>query len=249
VKNVNIINNSETQKKVLVFGDPHGDFDSLNRIMRNEQSDLNLCVGDLVDKNFEYQTLDFPLKTIPGNHEDWDTVFHCKEGKTRIGNLEFIFPGKTYETKGISFSGMGGNFSPKYFLYKRSELPYPKSKGKRNGKADKRRHFVREEVEECKKKSKGVDIFLTHEAPSFFKKSLKYDDYGCGDIIDDLIRVVEPQIHVFGHHHRFALGSVDNVVSIGLPYPKVAYLKVDLPKRVWFLVNTENGDLVEKGSL
>ena len=226
---------------LCIFGDIHGDWDTTNKIMEKEPANLYLCAGDISDANYQYSTLNRPLWTLYGNHENWDIVASCQENKIRVGNLNFIYPGKTYEINGIRFGGLGGNYSPKFYTYQRKNLPFPRNKDNRNGKADKRRHFVEEEVNLCKEKLCGLDIFLTHEAPSFYRKNMRFSDQGSGEIIDDLVKTIKPKLHVWGHHHRYFTGFIDNIKSIGLAYPKVSYLKINLTQEKIFLIETQTG--------
>jgi len=236
-------------KIVIIVGDIHGAWDDVNKIMVKEPTNLYLSTGDTADVNFEYATLSHPLWAIPGNHENWDIVENYKHNAGRIGNLNFIFPGKIYNQNNIRYGGMGRNFSPEYFFYHREDLPFPKNKDGRNGKADRRRHFVQEEVELCKEKLFGLDILLTHESPSFYEKYMRFSDNGSGEVIDDLVKTVKPKLHLWGHHHEYYSGYVENILSIGMPYPREAYLKINLMEKKLYLIDTENGGVKDEKSL
>jgi len=238
-----------TDKVVIVIGDIHGAWNDVNKIMEKEPADLYISTGDVCDNNYQYATLNHPLWSLFGNHEDFDVVRAYYTNAIKIGNLNFIFPGKTHEINDIKFGGLSGNFSPKYFSYLRKDLPFPKNKNDRNGKADHRRHFVQEEVELCKEKLHGLDILLTHESPSFYEKHMRFPDHGSGGIIDDLVKTVKPKLHLWGHHHKYYTGYIDNVMSIGMPYPRVAYLKINLTEKKLYLINTENGEVKDEKSM
>ena len=69
----------------------------------------------------------------------------------------------------MTVAGLGGTFAPTWYETPATELPHPqKGSAKATELADKRRHFVRDEVEACKA-LRGIDIFLTHEAPKPFR--------------------------------------------------------------------------------
>jgi len=234
---------------VCIIGDIHGDWVSTNKIMRKELADLYLSTGDVCDNNYRYETLNCPIYSLFGNHEDFDIVEAYRRNSVYVGNLNFIFPGKIYEVNGIRFGGLGGNHSPKYYSYRRKDLPFPKNRNDRNGKADRRRHFVEEEVELCKKKLHGIDILITHESPSFYEKYMRFPDHGSGKIIDNLVKTVKPKLHIWGHHHKYFVGDVDGILSIGLAYPRVSYLRINFTEKKVYLVDTETGAVKDEKSL
>jgi hypothetical protein len=57
----------------------------------------------------------------------------------------------------VTVAGLGGTYAPTWFDAPAGSLPH-------RPKDDRRRHFVREEVEACKR-LEAVDILMTHEAP------------------------------------------------------------------------------------
>ena len=61
--------------KVGVIGDVHGDFSTIERIMKaNSEIKCWLCTGDLADETMEYFSPPAPLYWISGNHENWDKI-------------------------------------------------------------------------------------------------------------------------------------------------------------------------------
>jgi Icc-related predicted phosphoesterase len=91
-------------------------------------------------------------------------------------------------------------------------------------KDDKRRHFVREEVETCKAMH-GVDVFLSHEAPRPFKVGPV--DAGKTPI-NEVLASMKPRLHLFGHHHRFSDRLVHGVRSVGLDLVSRSYILIDV---------------------
>ena len=72
--------------------------------------------------------------------------------------------------------------------------------------ADRRRHFVREEVEACKEMD-AVDVLLTHEAPRPFRVGAGGRGNDAGKTpINEILAAMKPRLHLFGHHHRFVGG-------------------------------------------
>ena len=75
----------------------------------------------------------------------------------------------------LTVAGLGGTFAPTMYDMSPEHLPHPKKgTAKATELADRRRHFVRAEVEACKALH-GVDVLLTHEAPRPFRMSAAGD--------------------------------------------------------------------------
>jgi uncharacterized protein len=93
--------------------------------------------------------------------------------------------------------------------------------------ADKRRHFVREEVEACKRLG-AIDILLTHEAPKPFRAfpGGRGPDAGKSQI-NEVLAEMKPRLHLFGHHHRFSDEVREGVRSVGLDLVTRSYLLLD----------------------
>ena len=105
---------------------------------------------------------------------------------------------------GLRVAGLGGTFAPTWYETPAAALPHPrKGTAKATELADKRRHFVREEVEACKA-LRDVDVFLTHEAPRpyFAGSGTRRIDAGKTPI-NEVLAAMQPRLHLFGHHHRF----------------------------------------------
>ncbi len=96
--------------------------------------------------------------------------------------------------------------------------------------ADKRRHFVKVEVEAAKAlgRQMRVDVLLTHEAPRPFRVGRM--DAGKAPI-NELIAAIRPRLHLFGHHHRFDEREVESTRSICLDLVSRSYLLLD--PRTW----------------
>ena len=91
-------------------------------------------------------------------------------------------------------------------------------------KNDRRRHFVREEVEACKRLT-GIDVFLSHEAARPFPLP-RVRDAGKTPI-NEVLASMRPRLHLFGHHHRYWVGERQQVTSIGLETVSESYLLID----------------------
>src|SRR6266496_1803409 len=147
-------------------GDLHGDFDALDRIMaRHPEIGLWLCPGDLANDDGEYPSPRAPLYWIKGNNENFDFVSAQPAGGGSIPNLYYVPNGIALDAAGLRLAGLGGTFAPTWYETPAADLPSGRAGqgGPAINKDDKRRHFVREEVESCKRLY-GIDVFLSHEA-------------------------------------------------------------------------------------
>ena len=152
--------------QIGAVGDIHGDFASVRRIMRQHpEVHTWLCVGDVADGEGRYEAFDAPLHWIKGNNENFDLI----ASGDLPANLHYIPNGTLQLIAGMRVAGLGGTFAPTVYDVPAAALPHPKKgTAKATELADRRRHFVREEVEACKAFER-VDILLTHEAPRPFR--------------------------------------------------------------------------------
>jgi Icc-related predicted phosphoesterase len=211
--------------RVGALGDIHGDFASVRRIMRQyPEIPFWLCVGDVADAAGHYEPFDAPLHWIKGNNENFDMI---ASGELPAG-LQYIPNGTLRIVEGLRVAGLGGTYAPTMYETTASELPHPK-KGSAQATelADRRRHFVREEVEACQQ-MKSVDILLTHEAPRPFRLGGRGHDAGKTPI-NEILAAMRPRLHLFGHHHRFSEADVQGVRSVCLDLVSKSYLLLDLP--------------------
>jgi Icc-related predicted phosphoesterase len=185
-----------------------------------------LCVGDIGDDAGVYEDVPAPLYWIKGNNEDFDFVLGRNEGPSlenagTVPNLRYIPNGVEVDIDGLRVAGIGGTFAPTWYDKRASELV-------KKGKDDKRRHFVREEVEKVKAMS-GLDLLLTHEAPRPFRVG----GHDAGKTpINEMLVSAKPRLHLFGHHHRFVQMTASGVRSVCL----------DLVSRSYLLINRQTLD-------
>ena len=204
------------------LGDIHGDFESARRIMeRHPEVSFWLCVGDVATADGRYQPLPAPLHWIKGNNENFDAI---AAGDLPDG-LHHLPNGRLLELDGLRIAGLGGTLAPTVFDFAAADLPHPrKGSAKATELADRRRHFVREEVEACKRLA-PLDIFLSHEAPRPFRVTRGVD---AGKTpINEILSAVKPRLHLFGHHHRFAEVPAGGLRSVCLDLVGVSYLLID----------------------
>jgi Icc-related predicted phosphoesterase len=221
------------------LADIHGNFDAMTAaMMRHADVPFWLCVGDLASRTGAYPEPPAPLYWIKGNNEDFDRIAAWEAGEAQPRHLHFIPNGTALQTGPLRVLGLGGTFAPKWFDTPRAELPH-------TPRDDKRRHFVREEVEACKRLG-AVDIVLTHEAPRPFvvvmerrqgvpvdnatdprpgAKSRRID--AGKPAINDVLAALKPRLHLCGHHHRFSESEREGVRSVCIDRVNRSYLLID----------------------
>ncbi len=206
------------------LGDIHGDVDSVRRIMRRH-ADVPywICVGDVADAEGHYEPFDVPLYWIKGNNENFDAI---ASGDLPSG-LHFVPNAVLTEIDRptLRVAGLGGTLAPTWYDKPAGALPHPKKgTAKATEASDKRRHFVREEVEACKT-MRGVDVFLSHEAPRPYFVG-RGNDAGKTPI-NEVLAAMKPRLHFFGHHHRFTYAERQGVRSVGLDLVSKSYLLIE----------------------
>jgi Icc-related predicted phosphoesterase len=207
------------------LGDIHGDFATVRRIMRQQPGiPFWVCVGDVADAAGHYEPFDVPLYWIKGNNENFDLI----ASGDLPGGLHYIPNGTLQRIDPLTVAGLGGTFAPTMYELPAAELPHPrKGSAKATELADRRRHFVREEVEACKA-MRGVDLLLTHEAPRPFRAGSGAHRNDAGKTpINEILAVMRPRLHLFGHHHRFAEMDVQGVRSVCLDLVSASYLIIE----------------------
>ena len=189
---------------------------------------LWLCVGDLASRTGAYPDPPKPLYWIKGNNEDFDRIAAWEAGKDPVRNLHLIRNGTAVDAGPLRVAGLGGTFAPTWFDTAAVALPA-------KPKDDKRRHFVREEVEAAKR-LRGVDILMTHEAARPFvvvedepKPGRKPRRMDAGKpAINDVLAAMQPRLPLCGHHHRFVETAREGVRSVCIDRVNRSYLLIDV---------------------
>src|SRR5262245_49838235 len=106
-----------------------------------------VSVGDLADERGRYAPVPVPLHFIKGNNENFDVL----AGRALPPNLVYLPNAEAIELDRVRIAGLGGTHAPSWYACRARDLPHPvKSTAKATEAADKRRHFVGEEVDACK---------------------------------------------------------------------------------------------------
>ena len=213
--------------QIGAFGDIHGEFDVVSRLMaRHPDVPFWVQVGDVASDDGSYFTPVRPVYWIKGNNEDFDRIAAWEAGRDMVSNLHFI-PNGTSQTVGpLTVAGLGGTYAPTWYETSAAALPH-------KPRDDKRRHFVREQVEACKR-MRGIDILMTHEAARPFvivdepKEGRKPFRRDAGKpAINDVLASMKPRLHLCGHHHRFVETVREGVRSVCIDRVNRSYLLLD----------------------
>ena len=229
------------------LGDIHGAFDAARQIIATHPDvPFWLCVGDIADEMGRYESLGAPVYWIHGNNDNFDAIasgdlpedLHHIDNGTMItigaskdapyGRKISEDVGHVFRRASLTVAGLGGTFAPTWYETAAADLPHPKKgSAKATELADKRRHFVRAEVEACKA-LRDIDIFLTHEAPKPFRPFPGGRGPDAGKVqVNEILAAMQPRLHLFGHHHRFSEQTVEGVRSLGLDLVTRSYLLID----------------------
>jgi Calcineurin-like phosphoesterase len=227
-----------------VVADVHGNFEAMQAAMtRHPEVAWWLCVGDLASRAGAYPEPAAPLHWIKGNNENYDAIEQFASGAVTIPNLHYIPNGHAVRIGDLTVAGLGGTYAPRFYETAAAALPrvgpsrrHRSSAGDSRSRDDRRRHFVREEVEACTRLT-GVDILLTHEAPRRFwvqdeRRPGRGHDAGQTPI-NQVLAAVKPRLHLFGHHHLFAHDVRQGVASICVDRVSRSYLLVDPATWEW----------------
>ena len=183
-----------------------------------------------------------PLSFIQGNNESFDRLDRFRSGTEAVANLHFIPNGTAVTIAGLRVAGLGGTFAPTWFDTPASALPV-------KGKDDKRRHFVRQEIDAAKK-LRNIDVLLTHEAPKPFWITLPSSssptrkwrrDVG-KEPITELADALRPRLHCFGHHHQYAHFDREGIPTVCVDRVNRSYLIVDKRTFGWMIRDTTTGE-------
>ncbi len=185
-----------------------------------------LCVGDLASPTGRYVTPLAPLYWIKGNNEDYDRIAAWQVGRDPLPNLHYLANGTAATVGPLRVGALGGTFAPTWYSTDPASLPH-------SGKDDKRKHFVEQEVDACKRLT-GIDVLLPHEAPRpFIMQGPKRDErprkrWDAGKTpINEVLAAVRPRLHLCGHHHRFSDAIRHGVRSICIDRMSRGYMLFD----------------------
>jgi hypothetical protein len=227
--------------QVGVVADVHGNFVALAQVMaRHPEVRAWLCVGDVASRTGAYPTPASPLYFVKGNNEDFARLEAFQAGRDHVDHLHYIPNGTARQVGPLRVAGLGGTYAPTWYDTPAAALPSARPKRRAPGAPagtlgstdDKRRHFVREEVEAAAALG-PVDVLLTHEGPDPFWVTLPAAAgrarRNVGKrVITELLTRLRPRLHLFGHHHVAATLDVDGIPSHCVDRVNRAYLLLDV---------------------
>jgi Icc-related predicted phosphoesterase len=199
---------------MLVLGDAHADDPDDRRALlaayREADAEVALQTGDLL-----HYDLPVPTYFVAGNNEDFDVIDALRReetsAETTVTNAHLL-ASTVAEVEGLRVAGLSGNYAPTKYDEARADLE-----------GDRRRHFVREDVERLKE-VEDVDVLLAHEAPH----GLIYYGYDAGcERIDELLDALEPDLCLVGHHERHAESEYGDTRVVSLAPVWEAYYSLD----------------------
>jgi Icc-related predicted phosphoesterase len=221
--------------KLGAVGDVHGDFASVRAMMaRHPEIPAWVSVGDLGDGEGRYEPLPAPLYWIKGNNDNLEFIAELGAGRKAPANLHYVFNGLPLRVNGVRVVGLGGTFAPTWYetlpgaLPRPRLAPHPDREFPPLARDDKRRHFVRAEVEACKR-LRGIDLILTHESARPFLMDVRGRRQDVGKTpVNEILAALHPKLHLSGHHHVYSDEVRQGIRSIGLDPVGVSYLVIDL---------------------
>jgi Icc-related predicted phosphoesterase len=199
---------------MLVLGDAHADDPAKRRALlaayRESDADAALQSGDLL-----HYDLPIPTYFVGGNNENFDVIDALRAGDdpegTTVRNANLL-ASTAAAVEGLRVAGLTGNYAP---------TKYDESRAALDG--ERRRHFVREDVERLKR-VEDVDVLLTHEAPH----GLIYYGYDAGcERVDELLDALDPDLCLVGHHERHAESEYGDTRVVSLAPTWERYYRLD----------------------
>lgn len=199
---------------MLLLGDAHANKADRRRALfaaiRDSGASVALQAGDL----FYY---DLPIETyfIAGNNEDFDVIDALRYGRLESSDVRNVnlIASDVVEIDGLRVGGLSGNYAPTQYDKPREALY-----------EQRRRHFVREDVERAKR-LEDVDVFLAHEVPHGTPVTEEYE-VGC-TAIDEILEVLEPDLCIAGHHHQHTESTFGDTRVVTLAPAWESYYTLD----------------------
>jgi Icc-related predicted phosphoesterase len=198
---------------MLVLGDAHAADRSKRRALHAAydaaDAECALQLGDLM-----HYDLPIPTYFVAGNNEDFDVIDALRSGDSPDGVRNAnLLASTVVERDGLRIAGLSGNYAPTQYEKDRSELA-----------SERRRHFVEADVERAKV-LEDVDVFLVHESPHGVDVTEDYQ-VGCR-YVDAILRELEPDLCLLGHHHEHVEGVYGDTRVVSLAPAWDSYYTLD----------------------
>ena len=220
---------AKVMPKIFFCGDPHGDFEHINRAVLEHKPDAVVMLGDMqpyddIDKILAPALELTQVWWIPGNHDSdteefYDRLWH---GALAAHNLH----GKVANICGIRIAGLGGVFRGQIWMPEdepnyRSASSFVRRNGRvtlwRGGLPRRHRTSIFPSVYEglCKQ---HADVLITHEAAGCHKKGF--------EAIDRLAKSLHVRWLFHGHQHEDRVyGVYKGMIVRGVGYRGIVDLE------------------------
>jgi Icc-related predicted phosphoesterase len=200
---------NQSKLKLMFFGDPHGDLDSVIAAVEHFRPEAIVLLGDIQAR----RPLHIELAPILGLTEVW--FIHGNHDTDTVEDFDNLFGsqiatrnlhGRIVEIAGFKVAGLGGIFRSKIWDPRRpiEEAVFQSSdamrrtmkRGERwrDGISRKHRSSIFPADYQQLLKHQSADILVTHEAPAAHPHGWK--------AIDELAEKLGVQLVVHGHHHQ-----------------------------------------------
>ena len=185
---------------ILVAGDIHGRFDSLNSLINKKQPSIVLQVGELgywpnFKSRSKIKNKDTIIYFCDGNHEDHESLIKLKDNEV-YRNVYYMKRGSTLDLPdGRTVLFMGGAHSidwelrtPRFDWFPDLEL------------------ITEKDLNEIP--NRKIDIVISHTAPKeFYISNIDYTiEDPSRECLSQILKKYQPKLWFFGHFHFYNTG-------------------------------------------
>lgn len=207
-------------KKIAIFGDPHGDFSPVRRLVKSAPPRHAFFLGDFdLERPLDQELQDLTqsgadVHFIHGNHDADREAWHDYVFQSSISSQNIA--ARVVSVDDVKVAGLGGVFhadvwhprdgsgDPK-FISRTDYLDVYRLKSWRGGLPLRHRSTIFPEDFNALSASEA-DILISHEAPSCHR-------YGHAEI-DDLAEILGAKVIIHGHQHEDYRATLPNGIDV-----------------------------------
>jgi Icc-related predicted phosphoesterase len=197
--------------KVLIIGDVHHEFGTLNTLINKKNPDILIQCGDFAyywtgqtSKNL-IKPHNTKIYWIPGNHEDWITIeeLHGRNGKVPIEiepNIFYCPIGSALTIDEVKILFVGGAYSIDYMSRTPGYTWFTQEVLKESD-----YNYIIENVHNC-------DMVISHTCPREFNIESLFPEKRkdpSKDYLSAILNKYKPHTWFYGHYHQFMQGNVE----------------------------------------
>lgn len=204
--------------KILVLGDLHNDFKSLNRIINKKHPDMVICCGDFgywpnwpgSQQLSDIKPQGAKIYWIDGNHDDHWSI---RDRETDELEKDIIYQPrgstlKLHDGRKILF--MGGAFSIDQHLRRLGWDWFPEE--------------TISQTDMQNLPDEKIDIIISHTCPDELVHDMMRKYPGktfepSNAALSELLKMYEPELWIFGHWHQYKTGTLFGTEWYALSYP------------------------------